>query len=422
MKVSKNKKRNGFTLIEILLVITILMGLVTIEIRKQMSAGDEQLAIAVGRQASELGRAVEKYIALRLTELQSATIPASECTPTALPNSCELNMSTLRAYGFIPTESGSGGANTPISTPFGVDFKVYLRRYFPPAPTGSAASICTLPLGSIPLGCNDPATSAPPAEQAIIQALVILEDPWRKGGAGAIEWTTLGRAVKEIGPAGGVSKGNELIGFNGGYAVPSTDFNAIAEGQLGLLVSSSANMWNKFVRRDGSLPMVGNLNVGGNKILNMQDMFLNGPDTNRRNKNISSLVPNWVYLGNFMVRDGYTVQKPTCPTKVTSGVAGTPQIKILLSGLDPSFGLLGHDGRGQSFENQQSQQSSDSVKGAYKAQSGWYIYANGQNPDGSDSLFWTISIQVISNSDGTNARVTPGSGIAEIYCTYGDQV
>lgn len=456
-------KKSGFSLIEILLVIGILMGLVALEIRKNLEENDNTVSDAVGTQLVQLADAVDKYIILRQSELKEGTVPATEATSLGA-DIWEINMSALRDNTLYPNAGLAGeGANTPLETPFGAKYRMLIRRVYPPAPVDM--SICSVPSGLLPLGCPDvdAGSANPPNYQAVLQGLIITDIAWREGGGttGTIKWNALARAVRNVGGATGVSQNGNLVGLQGSFSVPSADYaGVISDGQIGMIVGVSSAVLSKFVRRDGSLPMVGNLNMGNQEIQEMKDLFLNGAITHRRNKNLTSLVPNMVFMGGYIVGNGDSISKPTCPTRMTragnTSVDGIPKIKLLLQMVNPDFEVTGENSGIVSLTPVNSQICSDAQKYKSelsevdpavwscdpavdpsaitdsKAKSAWWIFAEDVTVTDPSSPAapvpaWKVyferrfSTGVDPTTGVSLTRRVGGGGIAEIYCQYDDQ-
>ena len=74
------RQPNGFTLIEILLVIAILMGVGILEMRKDVAKAKEAAAVAVGKQMALVAKASEQYMATKSSALQAMTDPNCPAT------------------------------------------------------------------------------------------------------------------------------------------------------------------------------------------------------------------------------------------------------------------------------------------------------------------------------------------------------
>ena len=113
----------GFTLIEILLVIAILMGVGVLEMRKDVAKAKEAASIAVGKQMAIVAKASEQYMATKSSALQAMTDP--NCPATG--NSCSLSMGALIGEGYLP-------ADFLNKVQFGGDYTVKVLRAAPPTP------------------------------------------------------------------------------------------------------------------------------------------------------------------------------------------------------------------------------------------------------------------------------------------------
>jgi competence protein ComGC len=405
---------SGFTLIEILLVIAILMGVGLMEMRRDVAKARESAAVAVGKQMALVGKAAELYMATKSASLQAMTDP--NCIVAG--NTCSLNVGAMIGEGYLP-------ADFLNQVQFGGTYLIRVVRVAPPAPA-QAALICGV-VNPTPIGCPDQ-TGAIPAWQWGLQGLVYTSQPWTDSGT-VINWTMLGQAAKQAGPSAGVTQGGTASGLYGGWSVPGAMYGAaLADGQLTYITGSQVNLWSQFVRRDGSLPMTGNLDMGSYNVVNMRDMFINGPSTNPRNKNLSSLLPNWVFKGAYSANDGDFVPAPLC----SSG--GQPKIKLMMQLLQGTKSEYYNDTSGAvtaatnaaiadfvagSITSSQAQaiiQGSLADHQAVHSMNSWAVAA-------APLTGWNVFFQDRFNEDDSagNSTAIRGSGLAELYCNYPDQ-
>ena len=122
--------QGGFSLIEILLVIAILMGVGVLEMKRDIAKANDAASVAVGRQLVLVGGAVEQYMAANVGLLQNMGDP--NCVPTG--DYCVLNLAQLIAQGYLPGTF----TNTVL---FGGTYTAMVRRVSPPLPA-TAATLC----------------------------------------------------------------------------------------------------------------------------------------------------------------------------------------------------------------------------------------------------------------------------------------
>lgn len=401
----------GFSLVEILLVISILMGVAILEMRRQVAASEDEAAKAAGKQIATLGKAVEMYSAAQMPALQNMTDP--NCAPVGgNPNVCDLNLNALSAAGLLPP----GWIN---ETPWASPYVAQIRRVAPPLPP-QAATVCASALPPVPMGCPLPYPGGQiPSSQYSLQGIVVSQDPWRKGGTGDPKLDSLGRAAREAGPGAGVTAANAANGLFGGWTATAAEFPGIlADAQLAYLTGTQWALWSQFLRRDGTLPMMANLDAGGRMVNNLRDAFILGPPTNRINKHLTSMMPNWVFKGAYQASEGSMVPKPICPE------GGVASVKLLLQAL--SADQYGMNNLGEIVETPPAaasvpdwaaQQLSKS-----RAKHGWSIWAEDQPG------FWVARFRHYYTklpNDAADAAAmaefSSGAGLAEVYCYYGDQ-
>ena len=408
-----NKKRSlrsnkGFTLIEILLVISLLMGIGIIEMRRDLSKVNDATAVSVGKQIAIVGEALDQYMASHINGLQhmgNASSGDQNCTVNS--DYCDLNISTLINSGYLPATFNN-------SVKFGGGYTLRIRRVAPPTPA-TAASIC--PNGNpIPIGCPSPYPSGSiPYWQWGLQGIVVTTSAWNDGAN--INWSMLGAAARSAGPLAGVTQSGIATGLYGGWSIGSnSEFGPgiLSDGQLVFLTGSQVNLWSQFVNRSGESPMMGNLDMGGNYLNKTKDIFINGASTNPRNKNISSLLPNWVFKGVYAAKDGDIVPAPLCE------FGGVPKIKVLMQVMKGTHA--------QFYTDTGAAPSSDSAAAAavLASSAAKHQLNNWADPDVNPPGIptqWVVHFQDKFKEDSAagSDTVTPGEGLAELYCNYPDQ-
>lgn len=396
-------KQGGFTLIEILLVISILMGVGLIEMRKDAATGKEQGAEAVGTQLATVGKALDSYMASRVARLQSMSEPT--CISTG--DYCQVSIESLVSLNYLP-------ATFTNTVRFGGGYILRVRRIAPPAPP-NAAAVCA-DANPIPRGCPSPYPSgAVPSWQWGLQSMALTSDPWIFGGA-AVDYDALGMAARTAGPSAGISSGGVVRGLAGGWEINSEFGPGVGSGQLAYVGGSQVNLWSQFISRDANRPMTGNLDLGSYNIVNMRDMYLNGPASNPRNKNLSSLLPNWVFKGVYAAKDGDFVPSPVCDS------GGEARIKVLMQlmqGTKSSFyydnGTMRNITCPDNTPLCQAEAQADLAANASRHQlNNWADVAPGG---------WVVHFEDKFNQHDSsgNSLSVKGEGLAELYCNYPDQ-
>ena len=111
-------KRAGFTLIEIMLVLTIVMGLMTMELRRKSQEITDFQAAAAGKHAKTVADAVNAYLVNNYGPLMNGTDP--NCLPAGVWP-CYMNPSALVAQQLLP-------ASFSMTNPWGSEYSVAVTR------------------------------------------------------------------------------------------------------------------------------------------------------------------------------------------------------------------------------------------------------------------------------------------------------
>lgn len=235
-------KRKGFSLIEVLLSLTILLMITALKFNNIKSEQEDINAKVVGEQIKSVGEAVNSYITIKyseLSELKSASGSSDDPGPRVCSaNICEITTQTLINNGLL-SESFSG------KNSFGSGYKIQLRR------SGIAPNY-------------------------VVNGIVTTENPWDKEGY--VNYTLLGKAMQIAGSDSGINKtGNLASGYSGIWTAKQSDFSSInKKGQLVYRVGYNSSMYSVYLRRDGTLPMTGDLDLGENNINNINNINASG--------------------------------------------------------------------------------------------------------------------------------------------------
>ncbi len=238
-----NKK--GFSLLELILVLGIGTMITFIKFQDMRNEQETILASTVGQQMNQIGEAVNGYINIRYDKLAALTNAAGNGTDpgprTCTGSVCEITYQTLVNEGLLP--SAYTGINANKSP-----YKILLRR------DGNAPNY-------------------------VINGMITTAMAWIEGGN--IRFDLLGKAMQSAGIDSGVTKSTTTAsGYGAQWNETSTNFNNITSaGQLAFRVGYNSALYSVYLRRDGTLPMTGNLNMGGQNINNVRDINSSGSIT-----------------------------------------------------------------------------------------------------------------------------------------------
>lgn len=239
------RSQKGFSLLEVLLAVTIAIGLGSMQLGQLKRDTETKQAQIVGQQMRTVGNAFNAYLAQNYGSLVLMTSYAAPGTaehpgPVACnagTRICTITSDTLRRSGLLP--ASFSGRNS-----YGSTYNYYIRV------TG-------------------------PTDHWIVDGIVVTNDPYTVGGA--VRHDMIGAAMLEAGADSGSTRtvANQINGYNGTWL--ETSFPQV--NQIGLLAyragyGSSNN--SAYLRVDGSLPMEGSLKMGNNSIENANDITANG--------------------------------------------------------------------------------------------------------------------------------------------------
>ena len=235
-----NKK--GFSLLELILVLGIGTSIAFIKFQDMISSQESLKAEAAGQQIKQIGEAVNGYINIRYDKIAGLTASSGNGTDpgprTCSGNICTITYQTLINEGLLPS------TYVPKNS-FGSDYVIKLKR------SGSGPNY-------------------------IVDGLISTNASWIEGGN--IRYDLLGKSMQAAGIDSGMTKSNTLIsGYSNSWTYSSSDFPSLSKtGILGYRVGYNSSMYSVYLRRDGTLPMTGNLNMGGQSVYNAQDITATG--------------------------------------------------------------------------------------------------------------------------------------------------
>ena len=240
------KNNKGFTLIELILVISIGSLISFLSFQELIKKQDNLLAQSAGEQINKVGNAVNSYIAVHyddLSKLQNSTNNTTDPGPRTCITStgiCTITIQTLINEGILPsTFSGTNSFNSGYS--------ISLKR------TGSSPYYN-------------------------INGIVLTNNSWI-GSGNKVRYDLLGTAMQKAGIDSGMSNSstNKISGYNGSWSVDNTTFSNINKtGLLAYQVGYGSYSYSIYLRRDGTLPMTGNLDMGTQSINNAKDITASG--------------------------------------------------------------------------------------------------------------------------------------------------
>jgi len=236
----RNKK--GFSLIELIMVLGIASVVSFMKFQDLKQDQETTEARIVGEQMKQVGEAVNGYISIRydkLSTLSSSVGTGTDPGPrTCSASQCEITYQTLINEGLLP--SSYSGINAQKS-----GYKILLKR------EGTAPNY-------------------------VINGLVTTTQPWTEGGK--TRYDLLGKAMQSAGVDSGMTKSATVAsGYSGQWSEQASDYsNITSTGLLAYRVGYDSSMYSVYLRRDGTLPMTGDLNMGNNNISNAKNITASG--------------------------------------------------------------------------------------------------------------------------------------------------
>ena len=237
------KKNKGFTLIELILALGVGVMASFIKFQDMKNEQDLMKASAAGEQIQRVGYAVNNYISLRYDKLSTLTSSSNQSSDpgprTCSGNTCRITIQTLKNEGILPNSYVD-------SNTFRSPYSIVIKR------TGTSPNY-------------------------VLDALVTTSAAWVESGNNP-RYDLLGYAMQKAGIDSGMTKSNtKADGYNGSWSEQSSTFNNITKaGQLAFRAGYNASLYSAYLRRDGTLPMTGHLNMGGNDIDNAKNVTASG--------------------------------------------------------------------------------------------------------------------------------------------------
>lgn len=258
------RKQSGFSLIELLLVLGISIAISALWLNSLRRDAERGQGKAAGEQIKMVGQALNSYIALRYDAITSHVPGVDDCAPgdaceTANPadpgsrvcvnvadlgggipgKRCTITNETLRINGLVP--NSFSGRNSWGST--------YTYRIT--------------------------VTGTNPNYQ--VDGMVVTDDAYTTGAT--VRFDLLGEAMLAAGADSGMTRSSptQADGYNGSWSESNARFDNIDKlGQLVYRAGFSAQAYNAYLRRDGALPMTGDLDLDNHNIVDAFNINANG--------------------------------------------------------------------------------------------------------------------------------------------------
>ncbi|WP_232487428.1 shufflon system plasmid conjugative transfer pilus tip adhesin PilV [Pectobacterium parmentieri] len=242
------KHKKGFSLLEITLVLGVGVAMAFMKFQDMKSNQENIMTNTVGSQMKQMGEAVNRYISIRYDKLSTLTSSSSQSSDpgprTCSANGCEITHQTLVNEGLLP--AGYTGVNMQKSS-----YKILLKR-----------------AGTTP--------------NYVINGLVVTTLPWLEGNR--VRYDLLGRTMQVAGIDSGMTQSATVASGTGGqWTENQNSYSGInVAGLLAYRVGYASAMYSVYLRRDGTLPMTGELNMGGQSIDNVKDITASGTIKSQR--------------------------------------------------------------------------------------------------------------------------------------------
>jgi len=240
--------KKGFTLVELILTLAV-VSVISFTVFQSMNKDfEDKQADAAGEQIKNVGMAVNNYIVNHydvLSKLSNSNGLPEDLGPRVCDSNtkvCEITVETLANEGMLPPSY----LNKNV---YGAGYKISITRK-----------------GSSPYWN--------------ISSLITTDKPLFKNGV--IRYDLLGKAMQKAGSDSGMTKTllNRMDGFKGTWNATQTDYPNINNlGLLGYIAGYGSNSYSAFLRRDGTLPMTGDLNLGTKNIYNINNVTASGKGT-----------------------------------------------------------------------------------------------------------------------------------------------
>lgn len=435
-----NRRQRGYSLISVILLLAGMAVVASMHFRDQAFKHQMKMAENAGKHLRQLNDGIEAYLIAhgpRLRSMQdndcagvASCVPAVWfCAVGGNPNQCALDLNRLVAEGYLP----AGWIN---ENPWRAAYQTTVTRVL--KPNGNPALEMDYDL----------------------RAITVSSAPWVDVNSGNPLLGMLGQAVRAGGAdlamtsdsptiATGLVRRTYNADMETGTTVTWEADSTMNPGisAIGHLVaragfeSTANNSFPFLVKRDGSVPMTGALDMGANKITSLQDAFIKA-----NSRNLAASAPTWVFKYTVRItQDGLTVQKPDCSAP-SGGWTGRT---TLTDPWDPDYNAAIDPNRAHDQGEPRILISMDTMKdlkvlgynsaGSSPAPSQAQAYEQKARAKGSYEFFavdqgtsWKAYIRYYQDTDAGAVAATGGAyepwntyanaqnsqGIASVYCYY----
>jgi len=299
------KSKKGYSLLELILVLGIASAVSFMKFQDLKQQQESIQADAVGQQIKQVGDAVNGYINIRYDKLSTLTSVSSTTGSDPGPRSCStadstctITYQTLINEGLLPTTFTGINANHSA-------YSIILRR------SGSSPNY-------------------------VIDGLITTTMQWKEGDK--VRYDLLGKAMQAAGVDSGMTKtADKVSGYSGQWSEQTSNYKNISDsGLLAYRVGYSSAMYSVYLRRDGTLPMTGDLNMGGRSINSIANITASGTTTSGTLKSTgatgvggaltvagTSTLTGATTLGNALTVNGISTLKGAATLNSSLNVAGT---------------------------------------------------------------------------------------------------
>ncbi|EAM5644984.1 prepilin-type N-terminal cleavage/methylation domain-containing protein [Salmonella enterica] len=239
------KKSQGFTLVELILTLTVIATISFLSFQTINKDFENKQAMVAGEQIRNIGTGVNNYIINHydvLSKLENSSGGTQDPGPRicdTVKQICEISTQTLVNEGMLPPVF----SNKNI---YGSGYKVIISRK-----------------GSSPYWN--------------ISALITTDTALSRSGG--IRYDLLGKAMQTAGIDSGMTRtsSTKVDGYKGTWSATQTDYSNIdKQGLLAYIAGYGSNSYSAFLRRDGTLPMTGDLNMGTKNIYGAANITASG--------------------------------------------------------------------------------------------------------------------------------------------------
>lgn len=247
-KIIIKRKLKGFTLVELMLTLAVIVIISFTTFQSLNKDFENKQAIVLGEQIRNIGTGVNNYIVNHynsISKLENSDGGALDIGPRTCDitkQTCEITTQTLVNDGLLPPTFSAKNI-------YGSGYKLIISRK-----------------GTSPYWN--------------VSALIITDTPLSIGGS--IRYDILGKAMQSAGIDSGMTRtaSNKIDGYKGSWSANQTEYSNInKQGLLGYIAGYGSNSYSAFLRRDGTLPMTGDLNMGTKNIYGAANITASGKGT-----------------------------------------------------------------------------------------------------------------------------------------------